>query len=400
MSLASRKSVRNALAAAALVAASVALMVIFAEVALRLVFPPAYLIWKPSFSTTFLPAPGVMPGVSGESRLQINSLGLRANELKPADAYRILMIGGSTTECLFLDQTETWPQLVQDALNSNPKAPRTWVGNGGLSGRNSRHHVMALRHLPLGDMKVDAIVVLAGANDLSIQLSQGDAFDPMALQKPDQQRKLFEETFTSMRRGNPHEPWLKQTMLWQLARTLKAKVIGKPNTGLVQDRAGDTYVKWRKHRQEATDIRPTLPDLSAGLDEYTRNLKEMAALARARSTRLILLTQPTMWGPGLPRELESLLWLGGIGEFQARPGQPYYAAEPLAEGLKRYNDAMLAVCKTEGLECIDLTHLERDVSTYYDDFHFNENGAKKVARIVSTYLQSKPPFNQAPSTPN
>ena len=400
MNIARHKRLRNAAAAAALVAVSVAFMLIIAEVALRVTSPSGHLIWKPNFSTTFHPEPGVMPGITGESRLRTSSIGLRADELTEAHAYRILTIGGSTTECLFLDQTETWPQLVQDALNSNPKAPRTWVGNGGLSGRNSRHHVMALRHLPLGDMKIDAIVVLAGANDLSIQLSQGDAFDPMALQRPDQQRELIEETFTGMRRGNPHEPWLKQMMLWQLARTLKAKLIGKPNTGLVQDLAGDIYVNWRKHRQEATDIRPILPDLSAGLDEYTRNLKEMAALARARSTRLILLTQPTMWGPGLSRELESLLWLGGIGEFQARPGHPYYAVEPLAVGLKRYNDAVLAVCKSEGLECIDLTHLERNVSTYYDDFHFNENGAKKVARIVSTYLQSKPPFNQASSAPN
>ena len=399
MNIARQHRLRNAAAAVALVTVSVVFMLIVAEVALRMTSPSGYLIWKPNFSTTFYPEPGVMPGITGESRLRTSSIGLRADELTTAHAYRILTLGGSTTECLFLDQSETWPQLVQDALNSNPKAPWTWVGNGGLSGRNSRHHVMAVRHLQLGDMKLDAIVVLAGANDLSIQLSQGDAFDPKALQRPDQQRSLIEETFTGMRRSNPHEPWLKQMMLWQLARTLKAKVIGKPNTGLVQDQAGDIYVKWRKHRQEATDIRPLLPDLSAGLDEYTRNLKEMAALARARSTRLILLTQPTLWGPGLSRELESLLWMGGIGEFQAHAGQPYYAAEALAKGVEQYNDAVLAVCRSEGLECIDLTHLERDVSTYYDDFHFNENGARKVARIVSTYLQSKPPFSQAPSAP-
>lgn len=62
--------------------------------------------------------------------------------------------------------------------------------------------------------------------------------------------------------------------------------------------------------------------------------------------------------------------------------------------MKRYNDAVLEVCKAEGLECIDLSHLEEDTTVFYDDVHFNEAGARKVARILADYLQARPPFNQ------
>lgn len=134
------------------------------------------------------------------------------------------------------------------------------------------------------------------------------------------QGKLIEETFTGMQYGNPHDPLLKRTFLWQLLRKLKMTLTGQGDPRPTQDQAGSVYLTWRKHRQEATDIRRTPPDLSSPIDEYTRNIRELAALARARSVQLIVMTQPTMWRPGLPRDLESLLWFGGVGDFQARHG--------------------------------------------------------------------------------
>ena len=50
--------------------------------------------------------------------------------------YRILTLGGSSTECLVLDQTEAWPQLLQDRLNETNKY-QVWVGNAGQSGTHN-----------------------------------------------------------------------------------------------------------------------------------------------------------------------------------------------------------------------------------------------------------------------
>lgn len=369
---------------------SVTFTVAIAEICLRFLFPAGYLIWEPHLNRTFLPAQGVMPGISGESRFQTNSRGLRADELGATDAYRVLTIGGSTTECLYLDQSETWPQVLQDTLNKNGRTPRVWVGNAGMSGRNSRHHVMAMRYLPLDEMKIDAVVVLAGINDLSLRLSQGDEYDSAASQSPEMQSRLIEETFRGMQYGNPHDPWIKRTFLWQQLRRLKTKLTAKGDAGRVQDQAGDVYVTWRKHRLEATDIRNALPDLTSAIDEYIGNIRELAKLSRARSVRLIVMTQPTMWKPGLSQDLESLLWLGGVGDFQTRSSQPYYSVEALSEAITRYNDALLNLCSAERLECIDLSGLEKDTSVFYDDVHFNEVGAGKVASILSNYLQSIP----------
>jgi lysophospholipase L1-like esterase len=388
----SRLSIKGVAAAATLVLASVAITLIAAEFALRLAMPSGYYIWKPHMSRTFVPAPGVMPGVFGDSRFRTNKLGLRADELSDKDGYRILTIGGSTTECLYLDQTETWPQLLQDSLRALTKAPRAWVGNAGMGGRNSRHYVLAMRHLPLQEMKIDAVVLLAGINDLSFRLSQGDAFDPFALRRPEVKRRLMAETFLGMTRGDPRDPWLKRTVLWQLLRGLKSRWVNSSVARKVQDVAAANYDEWRRNRRETSHIIPELPDLNSALDEYERNLKEVAALARARSVRLLLLTQPSMWRPGLPRELDSQLWFGGVGDFQARPGQPYYSVEALAKGIRRYNEVLLQTCASEHLECIDLASLANDTSIFYDDVHFNEAGARQVAGIVANHFKARPPF--------
>jgi lysophospholipase L1-like esterase len=392
MSQPRRMSFKGTVAAVALVFSSLVLTLGAAEFVLRLATPSGFFIWKPHVSRTLHAAPGVMPGVSGASRFMTNSQGLRADEPTDQAAYRILTLGGSTTECLYLDQTETWPQLMQDALNAAGKGLQTWVGNAGMSGRNSRHHVMAMRHLPLQEMKVDAVVLLAGINDLSIRMSQADAYDPLALQKPEVESRLVQETFLGLARGDEREPWLKRTVLWQLLRGLRARFTAAPATRGVQDDAGAIYNVWRKHRREAGQVIPALPDLAGALDEYSRNLKEVAALARAKSVRLVLLTQPTMWRPGLPAELDALLWFGGVGDFQSVAGQPYYAVDALAEGIQRYNEVVLQTCASERVECIDLSSLPKDTSVFYDDVHFNEAGARTVAAIVAAHFQARPPF--------
>ena len=80
---------------------------VFGEVAFRLVEPreTQYRVWRPNTAQVFHPRPGVMPGIQGPSRFTVNSVGLRAREVNGDDGteYRILAIGGRTTECLYLD---------------------------------------------------------------------------------------------------------------------------------------------------------------------------------------------------------------------------------------------------------------------------------------------------------
>ena len=107
---------------------------------------------------------------------------------------------------------------------------------------------------------------------------------------------------------------------------------------------------------------------------------------------MIFATQPAIYRNDMSEKLRRLLWGGGVGDYQGTVGAAYYSVEALEWALTLYNDATLAVCQVTSAECIDLaTQLTADTSTFYDDVHFNEQGARSVARIFGERL-ARPAF--------
>ena len=152
---------------------------------------------------------------------------------------------------------------------------------------------------------------------------------------------------------------------------------------------------WRARRSSASQIIERLPDLDRPLADYRQNLNAIVDIARARSLRLILLTQPVVWSPTVSRDVEKLLWLGGVGEFNTERGKPhaYFAVSVLSEAMRRFNAALLEVCGARGVECIDLAAaIPKDRSMFYDDAHFTEQGAKRIAQIIADELKRRSPF--------
>lgn len=363
------------------------------ELVLRALLPKAdeYYVRPPHMRRVFRPVPAVMPGVSGESKFMTNSMGLRGDELTRESGYRVLTVGGSTTECLYLDQDEAWPQLLQSRLDGARQGRKVWVGNAGRSGLNSRDHVIQLKHLLNQYGDIDAVVLLVGVNDLASRLRQDEAYDPGFMSRAEAEPVLLRRSFAVV--PDASLPFYKKTALWRLLRG--AKDAARPPRyaeGEVQDEAGKLYATWRERRRDAPTVRRTLPDLTTALEEYARNLGTIIDLARGKSVRLILVTQPTLWRRDMPAELSGLLWMGGVGDFQREAGKDYYSTEALEEGMALYNDTLLKTCRERGAECFDLAAVvPKDTSAFYDDCHFNEGGARLVAEAVAGYMNSTTP---------
>jgi hypothetical protein len=83
--------------------------------------------------------------------------------------------------------------------------------------------------------------------------------------------------------------------------------------------------------------------------------------------------------------------MGGIGAFQREPGCAYYSPAALAEGLARFNAELAAVAGERGRVLLDLAReLDGEPSSFYDDVHFNEAGARRVASFLGRGL-TRPP---------
>lgn len=81
-------------------------------------------------------------GVATQGIHTTNSWGFRG-DAPPKDwnkYYTIIAVGGSTTQCFYLDDEKTWPRLLEKYLTSSTLS-NFWIGNGGTDGQTTRAHL-------------------------------------------------------------------------------------------------------------------------------------------------------------------------------------------------------------------------------------------------------------------
>ncbi len=338
-----------------LAAALLALLVawIAADVYLYL-HVPRFHLRAPGLHVVCHPAPGVMPGIVGEAHYTMNSSGFRGPEL-PEDhaAYRIFCLGGSTTVCFYLDDSECWPQLVMDSLNARQGERPAWVGSTGISGYRMDEHLRLVRRSPLV-ARMDCLVLLVGINDLLSELNTTRAVVPL---------------------------WARSKVLRRL--TSREQGVGPPDLR-VEDAAGSMYGPRRAYRQKRLIV-DRAPDLGRGQREYAAKVEALVAELRERGVRPIFMTQPVLWRADLPEEQEKLLWLGMLTE------DTFLSTARLREAMERYNESLLATCARLGVDCIDLAPLHGRPELFYDDCHYNPAGSHAVADAVTGWLMERWP---------
>lgn len=308
----------------------------------------------PGTREVFKPDPRFVPGVQGDGRLSINELGVRGDPLPPrSEAYRILCVGGSTTECLYLDDEETWPHLLQDRLTEAWGRP-VWVGNAGISGYATTEHLPFLERFgALSEM--DCVVVMAGFNDFAL----------MTFAERPRVRRPWETPV-----------WARSDLFKLVRRGLQPPAPGAP----FQDPAG-RWIEERREVRRAAPQRSTLPELGPSLHTFERHLDELVALCEGSHVRTVLANQAVLWRGELPPTAEARLWIGWTRDRDA-----FYTAGALRGGLDAFNAAVGAVAARRGVALVDISSVSGDLDAFYDDCHFTELGARRVAELVASQL--------------
>jgi len=344
-------------------------------------------LWPPSGETILAPDPAVMPGVHGVAKFTGNDVGLRGTAWpRESDVFKIIAVGGSTTEALFLDDSETWPHLLMEGVNARRPESPVWVGNAGQSGRNTVEHLVLMESLPVLS-KADLLIFLIGLNDFAPVV----AFGGISTQEILEQRA--EEFRRQVLRGGgwtrPPRPYFKHSKLYALFRNSRvaqlASLVPSPVLGQLGVGPGTYHEAKRQLRAQAPVV--SMPDLEIGLDEYRQRIRRLANECRDRRLSCLFLTQPSMFRDDLTPFQERLLWFGWVNGDSVPIG--YVSTGDLAQGLDAYNQTLLEVCRQDGLECYDLaSKVPKDTSAFYDDAHFNEGGSRIVGRLLTDYLLS------------
>ncbi|MCC7491149.1 MAG: SGNH/GDSL hydrolase family protein [Fimbriimonadaceae bacterium] len=360
---------------------------------LRLTYPSdeTWGPWRPWSRHMLLHDQSVFPQLGPSARFVVGRYGVRSPDPTPPQTYRLLCIGGSTTECLALDTADAWPARLQDLLTAD--GPPTWVANAGRSALDSRHHLVTLTHLTPQLPNIDAVLILVGVNDLLRPLARQQQWRPQTPAEALGDARVQ----AAAARWHPgrwqDEAWFRQTALARLRRDLLASqcpwVTGQPRS---REALAAAVLRVRSARRQHTAV-ATLPPPEPALRQYAAMLDALIAEAKRQRRRLVLATQPTIWSQWRRPEVANTLVAGALGAdpFEGR----HCAPAALDQGMAKFNAVLRQVCGHRQTECLDLARqLEPLPRYYYDDFHFTPAGAARVAELVAAHFRQRPPYTK------
>lgn len=355
----------------ALIAASLVVALLLLELMQWTLWPAAHpLRRRPGPAVfTFKTDGRLLPGISGETHFTTESHGLRyPRELavpKPSGVYRIFCVGGSTTECTYLDDADAWPARVETALRSRFAWRAIELINAGFSGLTSADHVVQIEEQLL-QMEPDCIVLMAGMND-------------------------------HIRRNSPAKPeggsWSKLAMDYSMTvrRLVPAWRAIFGNTGGVGSYAMDASGEIYRRLRAACAATPMAPDtrefdaLTDPLPYFESNIARIADVCRESGVTLVLVTHPTIYSELPPGDVKSLLWMKAILEVGGTQApMSWHVAE-----MKRLNDRTRRFAREHNLILIDAdAALPKSSEVFYDDCHLNVAGARLLGDMVTKEMES------------
>ena len=232
---------------------------------------------KPSSSTT-------ISDEFGTRRYSTNSLGLRGREVprrKSPSTFRIICVGGSTTENAYVDDDETYPAQLERMLQKQYPDTNVEVLNAGLSAYSTAHTLINFQ-LNLVELEPDLLIVYQAVNDLMPMAYDNFWSDYRNFYKGYHLRRAVA---TDLRLDPQWPAWVLRTGLGQLAARARRGMMSWIGDELPE--RPDQFV----HR---------LPPII--LRVYDRNLRHLVELARAEGCEVCLATFAHTIRPGMSEE--------------------------------------------------------------------------------------------------
>ena len=342
-----------------------------------------YYVWPPRTRLEMRLDHAVFPDLDPRVRFDINADGERGGTA-PADEpglFRILAAGGSAVECYALDQTKTWPGVLERMLNEPDRleilgAPRVHVGNVGHSGVGSAELDRILECLLPQYRRLDAILIMVAASDVYHWLEEGapPARPPSAVPED----MLF-ACHPAHRFGWKPSRWALTEVARRLRRTWSSQV-------QVKKQAGSWFAAARRMRAEAKDVRTEMPDPSLMLSNFERYFTSLVRRAQAHADRVIIMRQP-WFEKDYTAEERARFWHGGAGKPWKEKVTCYFSLEVVNRLLSMVEARVVTVAEALGVPHLDLRPvLNGGLRHYYDHDHYTAAGAALVASTVATAL--------------
>jgi len=307
-----------------------------------------------------------LPLMDASATFTTNNMGFRGDSLispKPSDEFRIFLVGGSTTENLFIDDAFGFERQIQKKLQSQIQNKTIKVFNAGKSGDASPDH-LAMLGQRLVHLNPDLIILFPGINDLN-RLAAGYDYLHYPIKSKEVERnwkedlKFFLSNFQIIRR-------LINVLNVEEENARKAIFL-------------TTNYKDKVKEVQSLPLESSLPDFDISI--YERNIESFIGICRIQNIDLLLLSQTFTWDSPEENNLSGSHWMVGIGNKR-------YSEVTLAQRLMEMNQTIIKLAIKDSVDLLDLNNLIPKTTEYfYDDCHFNKGGISYSTDLISKNIQ-------------
>lgn len=310
---------------------------------------------------------GVEPGIGLDQTITTNAYGHRTNgpvdyDKKPPGTLRIVAIGASTTEERKLDDRKTWTYLMSQSL-AQATGRKVEVINTALSGVRAEHNYWTL--LKAEAYSPDIVTFLMGINDWDHMVAK-QRWSPI--------RRIL-SNFTSLTFGN--------SLLFKALKEVHEDVMlrlhppGAGEAPILEDDGAYTASSINSlKRPNKVSFHPETVDA-----DYAKWVGRIFDECKRQKIFCLFMDQPSGYAEATPADLRKRLWMTPPFADYTLPMDDMIHLSGL------YNDWMAKAVKSRGLAfCPLASNIPATTDYLTDDCHFNENGARRVAEIVTGCL--------------
>jgi lysophospholipase L1-like esterase len=266
----------------------------------------------------------------------------------------IVFLGGSTTECMFVDPDLRFPYLVGRLLTQET-GQKINSYNGGMSGLNSLHAIDLLinKVIPLHPQ---VVVFMEDINDLSTLLYERTYWNKHTVRSP----------LETLKKKQMVGKFLKEMLfpeLNQAYRNLKETLTRKPPDEFANARGKKLTV-----------------DKARLVHEFAMNLQTLVCICQAYEITPVLMTQENRI-----TDHPAPVVAAYLNRFGADTGISYAQLKDLYDA---FNDTIREVGRKNHIMVIDLAReIPADKKFIYDIVHLNDAGSQLAARIIAARLK-------------
>jgi lysophospholipase L1-like esterase len=273
----------------------------------------------------------------------------------------IAFLGGSTTECTYVDEDNRFPYLVGRLLERQTQL-KVNSYNAGRSGNNTLHCLNILLNKVV-NLKPDIVVLMENINDLAILMYEKTYWNTNPSRSPIQERL---PNFTTVGQE------LRQT--FYLVRDLAV-----PNLSRELKKIFPGFHKSKGDEFKGARGKNILIDQDFLVREYSLNLQTFINLCRARGITPVLMTQASRL-----TESPDPLIQKSMDQLEASQGITYAAFKGAFD---RLNQTIRDLGAKNQVLVIDLAQEIPPVKENICDVaHFNDQGSRLVAARITAGL--------------